>query len=113
MRVSRADTEALGAPPKLTHANLGIAIRPTLGLDTTAVDRRRSCRDRVKPDDSETLMNNMPPPNPLFSIQQQVQPPQDIAVYPAERTAEELAAIQRHLGTLAVSNQMGWSGQPR
>lgn len=56
-------------------------------------------------------MQNQPPPQPLTSIQQQVQLPQDAALYPQDRSAEELAAIHRHLGTLAVGNEMRWSGQ--
>ncbi len=56
-------------------------------------------------------MQYQPPNLPLTSIQQQVQLPQDAALYPPDRTAEELAAIQRHLGTLAVGNEMRWSGQ--
>jgi hypothetical protein len=58
-------------------------------------------------------MNNLPPPPPLTSIVQQVQPPQDIALYPEERAAQQRAEMAPHLGTLATANAMRWTSQPK
>jgi hypothetical protein len=54
-----------------------------------------------------------PPPDPLYSIVQQVQPPPDIAQYGYERQEQQARDLASYLGTVATSNAMGWSGQQK
>jgi len=56
-------------------------------------------------------MPYVPPPD--YSAVQSAQQPPDSALVPEEIRNEQQAAIHRHLGTLAVSNAMGGTHQPK
>lgn len=59
-------------------------------------------------------MFNTPPPDPLYSIQQQAQiPPDQQADYAQQRAEEERARLAQYMGSVAVANQVNWTSQGR